>query len=96
MPIFIIFVGIILIAAGINDKLTGKDGLVDLIKEDFSPSDNSTSFPVWAAAIVIAAAIGYNKSLRPFSNVLLAFIFVAIFVRQEGFINKLSTALNIK
>ena len=94
MPIFILFVGVLLIAAGINNKL---GDLKHLITEDFSPSDNSTSFQIWIVAIVIAGSVGYIKGLRPISNALLILIFVALFVKKDkGFFDQFLTGIKGK
>lgn len=91
MPIFILFVGIILVAAGINDKFSD---LKNLVIEDFKPSDNSTAFQYWIIAIVVAGAFGYIKGLRPLSNALLLLIFVAMFVKKDqGFFDQFMKAI---
>ena len=91
MPIFILFVGVLLIAAGINNKL---GNLKTLIVEDFSPSNGATPFQLWIVAIVIAGSVGYIKGLRPISNALLLLIFVALFVKKDqGFFDQFINAI---
>lgn len=94
MPLFIIMVAIILIAAGINDKL---HNLKELLVEDFSPSGGETSFQMWAVALVFVGVLGYSKTFRPFANMFLALIIVAIFVQKDrGFFSKFMQAIEGK
>lgn len=91
MPIFILFVGVVLVAAGINDKFTD---LKNLIVEDFQPSSGQTAFQYWIIAIVIAGAFGYIKGLRPLSNALLLLVFIAMFVKKDqGFFDQFMNAI---
>jgi hypothetical protein len=88
MPIFILLVGLILIVTGINNKIPD---LIALVKEDFSPSDNSTSFPVWIFAIFVVGALGYIKPLKGLSIAFLFLIIIAMFVKKDnGFFDSFS------
>ena len=90
MPIFILFVGIILVAVGINDKLPN---LVALVKEDFRPSGNVPGFHVWILAIAAAGAIGYIKPLKGFANAFLVLIIVVLILSNGGFFDKFTAAI---
>ena len=90
MPIFILFVGIILVAVGINDKLPE---LVSLIKEDFRPTDNAPAFHLWILAIVAVGAIGYVKPLKGFANSFLLLVIVGLVLSNGGFFDKFTAAL---
>lgn len=90
MPIFFLFVGILLIVAGINNKI-GELG--ELIKEDFQPNGNAPSFTIWIIAIVIAGAFGFVKTLKPISNAFLVLILVAMILSNRGFFTKFMEAL---
>lgn len=90
MPIFILAVGILLIASAINDKLPE---LGALVKEDMSPSDSSTPFPMWILAIVMVGMIGYIKDLKPLSTAFLVLVFVGLILSNKGFISKFTTAI---
>lgn len=91
MPIFILIIGVILIASGVNDKL---GQLTDLLKEDFNPSDNGPGFHYWGLGIIGIGAIGYYKPLRPFSLMFLALIIVGILLKKDGgFFDKLNKTL---
>lgn len=90
MPIFILFVGIILVAVGINDKLPD---LVSLIKEDFRPTSNVPGFHVWILAIAVAGAVGYIKPLKGFANAFLVLIIVVLILSNGGFFDKFTAAI---
>jgi hypothetical protein len=65
MPIFLIFAGVLLLAAGINDKTTELTGL---LKGDFAPRDGKPGFVTWVFAIFVVGALGYFKPLKPVST----------------------------
>lgn len=90
MPLFILFVGILLIVAGINNKIPE---LVGLLKEDFRPTDGSEPFHVWIIAIAVTGALGYVKPLKGFSNAFLALIVIAMVLSNRGFFYKFTNAL---
>lgn len=91
MPLFIIVVGIILIAAGLNDKL---GELKRLLIEDFKPSDGTPGFQIWLVALIGIGAIGYYKPLKPFANAFLALVIMSIFLKKDGgLFDKLMQAL---
>lgn len=98
MPIFILFVGIILVAVGINDKLPD---LVTLIKEDFKPSDNAPGFHWWIIAIVAVGALGYIRPLKGLANGFIVLIILVIILAEQkrdgsttgGFFEKFTNAL---
>jgi hypothetical protein len=93
MPIFILFVGILLVAAGINNKLPL---LLDLIKEDFRPTDNVAGFHVWIIAIVVAGSLGYVRAFKPVANAFLVLIMVGLILSNKGFFDKFTDALEGK
>jgi len=93
MPILVLFVGIMLIAAGINDKL---GNLKTLITDDFRPTGNIPGFHVWVIAIIAAGSLGYIKPLKPFANAFLVLIFVGLLLSNKGFFEKFTSALKGK
>lgn len=99
MPIFVLFVGIILVAAGINNKIPTLTGL---IKEDFIPSDGAVGFHYWIVAIIAAGALGYIKPLKGFANGFLVLLILVIILAEQkrsgngGFFAKFSQALEGK
>ena len=97
MPLFILVIGIILVVAGINNKIPE---LVGLVKEDFKPTDGSTPFYLWVMAIIGVGALGYIKPLKGFSTGFLALILLVILLAQQkrggvngGFFDKFTQAL---
>lgn len=96
MPIFFLVVGVLLVVVGINNKLTGADGLTGLLREDFTPSGNIASFQVWALAIVMVGALGYVQALKPLANALLVLVVIALLLSNKGFATKFAAALEGK
>lgn len=90
MPIFILFVGVLLIAAGINDKI---GTLTSLVKEDFRPTDGTPGFHVWILAILAAGSLGYISALRGLANGFLILIVLGLLLSNKGFVAKFTTAL---
>lgn len=104
MPVFVLIVGILLVIAGLNDRLAGnaQPNLVGLLKEDFKPSDGSVGFAVWILAIVFIGAIGYVKQLKPISNGFFILLFLGIFLtgskgnaQGSGFFANLTKAFSL-
>lgn len=99
MPIFALFVGVLLIGAGINDKLPD---LMELLKDDFSPSNGQPSFLAWIFAVGCVGALGYVKQLKPVANALLFLIIIVLLLHNTnrsgtgGFFVTLSKALEGK
>lgn len=91
MPIFILFVGILLVVVGINNKIPD---LVGLLKEDFRPTDSNVSgFHVWIIAIFVAGSLGYIRPLKPVANAFLVLIVVVLLLSNGGFFKKFTSAL---
>ena len=90
MPLFILLVGIILVAAGINNKIPD---LITLLKEDFKPSGGETPFQLWILAIAAVGAIGYVKPLKGFANGFLVLVMIGLILSNGGFADKLTQAL---
>jgi len=97
MPIIILFAAILLIAAGLNNKI---NNLVTLLGEDFVPSDNTIPFGIWLLAIIFIAAIGFVKDLRGIANGFLVLLFLGIILAANkssgtgGFFAEFSRSFN--
>ncbi len=91
MPIFILFVGILLVVVGINNKLPE---LTSLLKEDFKPSDGQAPFQVWIIAIFVTGSLGYIRAVRPVANAFLVLIIVALLLSNKGFFAQFNNALS--
>lgn len=90
MPLFILIIGIVLIAAGINNKVPD---LMGLLKEDFRPTSDVPGFHVWVIAIVAAGAIGYIRPLKGVANGFLILIILGLLLSNSGFFVKFTQAL---
>lgn len=90
MPIFVLFVGIILIAAGINNKIPV---LTALVKEDFRPTDGATPFHIWMFAIIGVGSLGYIQSLKGLANGFLTLIIIGLLLSNTGFVTKFTQAI---
>ncbi len=86
-------IGLALLISGV--KGTTKD-LVELLKEDFAPTNGTTSFGLWIVALLAVGSIGYVEKLRPLSNAFLVLVFVGILLSNRGFFNQFSQGLKIK
>lgn len=96
MPLFILVVAIVLIAAGINNKL---GDLTTLLKDAFSPDDGSTPFQIWIIAIFVVGSLGYVKELKPLANAFLTLVVIGLILAQQskngsgGFFEKFMQAI---
>ena len=91
MPIFILFVGVLLVVVGINNKIPD---LAGLLKEDFRPSQSGvTGFHVWIIAIFVAGSLGYIRPLKPVANAFLVLIVIALLLSNGAFFEKFTSAL---
>jgi uncharacterized membrane protein HdeD (DUF308 family) len=93
MPLFILFVGILLVVVGVNNKIPE---LTELLKEDFKPSGNTPAFQVWILAIFVAGSLGYIRAFKPVANAFLTLIIIALLLSNRGFFDKFSNALEGK
>ncbi len=98
MPIFFLFVAVILIVTGLNGN-TAK--LTQLVESDFKGDGKNPSFFVWIIAIFLIGALGYVKALKPLSTMFLVLVLVVILLTNGntkqggGFFNKFSKATGI-
>lgn len=90
MPIVILVIAVLLVVAGLNNKLSpnsqnsGSPTLAELVKSDFVPDDGSVSFTIWVGALIVIGALGYVKELKPFSNAFLVLVILAILIKGNG------------
>lgn len=90
MPIFILLVGIILVAAGINNKIPD---LVELVKSDFTKEGDIPPFQIWIVAIFVAGSLGYIKAFKGVANAFLVLIMITLIISNRGFFDKFMSAL---
>lgn len=96
MPLFILIVAVILIAAGVNNKLSE---LTALLKDDFSSDSGAVPFQIWIVAIFVTGALGYIKELKPVANAFLILVVIGLILAQQksdgsgGFFEKFMQAV---
>lgn len=78
MPFALLFFGLVLLIAGFRGK---HDDLFDLLKDDFTGSNN---FFVWVMAVVFLVALGNIERLRPFTDAFLILIVIVIVLANDG------------
>jgi len=93
MPIFILFVGILLVVVGINNKIPE---FIGLVKEDFRPTENVAGFHIWILAIFVAGSLGYIKQLKPVANAFLVLIIIGLLLSNKGFFAQFKSAIEGK
>jgi hypothetical protein len=90
MPILLLLVAILLIASGINGKVSQLAGLV---KEDFAPSQGAPGFLMWLVALFVAGSLGYIRSFKPVANAFLVLIVISMLLSNRGFFSQFSSAI---
>lgn len=81
MPILLGVTGLVLIIAGVRDRIiVGNPSLMSLLQQDFSGPD---PFWKWFAAIFLIGAIGYIPNLAPLSRAFLVLV-IAVFLLSNG------------
>lgn len=92
MPVLFGIFGIILIVAGVRDRVTNGDpSLMSLIKGDFT---GTNPFWKWMLAILFIGALGYIPTFKPISRGFLVLIIVVFFLSNKGFFTQLQSTLN--
>lgn len=88
MPFALLFVGIVLVVAGVRNQ---QDTLFTLVKGDFTGQSN---FLFWVVSLIAIGAIGYIPKLKPISTAFLALVIVVLFLTKGvGFFSKFNQAL---
>ena len=83
MPLFFGSIGLLLIIAGLRDRIVnGNPSLASLLSSDFDIT-NPSSFTMWAFAIIFIGAIGYIPKMRSISRMFLVLVVVVIFVKNK-------------
>lgn len=75
MPPLLIFLGVILVAAGIRNK---QGELFALLKDEMMGDGVRPGFAPIALSVGGSASLGYVPGLRPFSDILTTLVFVTI------------------
>jgi hypothetical protein len=88
MPVLFGIFGLVLIVAGVRNRVTtGDPSLMSLVKDDFT---GSNPFWKWMLAIVFIGAIGYIPNLRPISRGFLVLVIVVFALSNQGLFTQLS------
>lgn len=91
MPILFGFAGIILVIAGVRNRVVdGNPSLASLLKDDFS---GTVPFWKWLLAILLIGAIGYIPNLAPISRGFMALVIIVFLLSNKGVFARLQTAL---
>lgn len=87
MPVLFGLFGIILIVAGVRDRVTnGNPSLMSLLKDDFT---GQSPFWKWILAILFIGAVGYIPNLRPISRGFMALVIIVFFLSNKGVFTQL-------
>lgn len=94
MPIFFGFFGIVLIVAGVRDRIAqGNPSLVSLLEQDMGGSDPMWK---WFLAIFLIGAVGYIPDLKPVSRAFMALVIVVFLLSNQGVFSKLQNVFTQK
>jgi hypothetical protein len=88
MPLFLIFIGIILVYTEINGTA---DQLFSLIYNDFT---GENSFEKYLLGLIVIGAVGYVPKLKPISDGFLILTIVVLLLHNESFFTNLNESLS--
>lgn len=92
MPVLFGLFGIILIVAGVRNRVTAGDpSLMSLVKDDFT---GQSPFWKWILAILLIGALGYVPNLRPLSRGFMALVIVVFFLSNKGVFTQLQNTFS--
>jgi hypothetical protein len=77
MPFALIFVGAVLVAAGVRGKTSQ---LYTLVKGDIESDASRKGYIYWMVSILIIGSIGYIEELAPISRAFLALVLVVLLI----------------
>jgi len=93
MAIVLLILGAVMLTASVRNTVStngSQEGLVDLVKGDFSGQNN---FIYWVVSILIIGAIGYIPNAKQLSNAFLVLVIVALLLSKGGFFAQFQSAL---
>jgi hypothetical protein len=92
MPLLFGLFGIILVIAGVRDRVTnGNPSLMSLLKGDFT---GTNPFWKWLLAILLIGGIGYIPTLRPISRGFMALVIVVFALSNKGLFTQLQNTFS--
>lgn len=92
MPFVLIFIGSIMVAAGVRGKTTQ---LYTLVKGDIEGGDGTSGYIYWMLSILVIGAIGYIKDLEALSRAFLVLVIIVLLIGagKRGFFQQFNAAL---
>lgn len=87
MPFALIIIGVVLLAASVQNT---QSQLFTLVKNDFTGSNN---YLYWMVSILIIGAVGYIPTLKPISRMFLVLLIVVLFLSNGGIFQKFNQQL---
>jgi hypothetical protein len=78
MPFALLFVGLILVTAGVRGKTSELYGLV---KGDIENQPGRAGFIYWLFSILVIGSLGYIDELKPISRAFMALVIVVLFLK---------------
>lgn len=79
MPIFLLFIGLLLVIVGAQG--THRE-FFRLLLSDFSGTGN---FVYWVVAIVVIGSLGFVRTIRPVSDAFLVLVLLVFVISNRGF-----------
>lgn len=93
MPIALIIFGAFLLVAAVRWDNGGSEVWTllqsDLQGKSITTGKQTSSYFVWAAAIILIGAVGYIDELKPVANTMLALVIVVLLLSNNGFFAQL-------
>jgi hypothetical protein len=90
MPFAIAIVGGVLVLVAVRNT---HGTLATLLKDDFTGSQGAVGFIVWIGAILAIGAMGYVPALKIPSRMLLALVFLSLFIANQGVFTNIANAI---
>jgi predicted lipid-binding transport protein (Tim44 family) len=92
MPFVLIFVGLLLVIAGVRQQ---EGQLLSLFQADFTGNGSlSGSYFGWLIAIGVLGGLGYIKAIRPLANAFMALVILILFLSNKGFFSQFNQAIS--
>jgi hypothetical protein len=88
MPFALTTIGLLLIVTGFQNTYSQ---MATQLEEDFTGQGN---FIYWLISIGVVGALGYNKTLEPFSRAFMGLIIVVLFLSNKGFFSQINSEIS--
>jgi hypothetical protein len=89
MPVLFGLAGLVLIIAGVRDRvINGDPSLSSLLRDDFT---GENPFWKWMLAILLIGAVGYIPNMRPISRGFLVLVIIVFVIGNQGLFAKLES-----